>query len=71
VEIVTLQGKCPHLRIGHSFARGVCALVELGLHPKASRGAGVADEIDDGLEGPQRLAAPVLRDVTEQPMLDL
>ena len=35
------------------------------------RGACVANQVDHGLEGAQRTPAPVLRDVAEQPMLDL
>ena len=41
------------------------------LHLQTGAGGGGGDQLDDGLVADQRLAAPVLGDEREQPMLDL
>ena len=64
-------------RDGAQFGRGdldagaIPALVQLRAHAQPRRGAGVANQIDDRFELPERAAPPVRRDVTEEPMLDL
>ena len=60
-----------HFRAGDDMTRRVAPLVQLRLHPQAGRRARVADQVDDGLKGAEGTASPVLRDVTEQAMLDL
>jgi hypothetical protein len=54
----------------HHDSCRVEALVELGFDAQACIRSRVPDEVDDGLEGPQRLAAPVLGDVAEETMVD-
>ena len=52
--------------------RGVVRVgVERGFHEEASARGGRGDQIDDGLMADEGFAPPVLRDETEQPMLDL
>ena len=70
VELVPVERQGVHLGLGDRLAGGTFARVESGLDPESGRGPGVADQVDDGLEGAQRLAPPVLRDVAEQPVLD-
>jgi hypothetical protein len=59
-----------HLGIGHLDAFRVGAAVEAALDGEAGAGGGAGDQLDDHLVGQQRLAAPVLGDEGEQPMLD-
>src|SRR6476646_378594 len=60
-----------HLGLPHLDALGVGALIERALDLQAGLCRGCTDQLDDGETGGQRAAAPVLRDVTEQAMLDL
>jgi hypothetical protein len=53
------------------MTRRVAPRVQLRLHPQVSRPARVADQVDHGLKGAEGTAAPVLRDVTRQAVLDL
>jgi len=54
------------------FDRGrVVAVVELGVDLQAGAGLGRGDEVDDGLQAVQWLAAPVDGDVAEQAVFDL
>ena len=48
----------------------VGAAVEAALDGEAGAGGGAGDQLDDHLVGEQGLAAPVLGDEGEQPMLD-
>src|SRR3954469_16890362 len=59
-----------HLGIGHPDALGGGATVEAALDGEAGAGGGAGDQLDDHLVGEQGLAAPVLGDEGEQPMLD-
>ena len=68
---VRVQGEVAHLRLGDHEARLIASLIELGFDAQPGRRSGVADQLDEGLEGAKRTAAPVLRDVTEEPVLDL
>jgi len=61
----------PHVCVADDLARGISPLVELGLDAKAGRCARVPNQFDHGFPGAERLAAPVLRDVAEEAVLDL
>jgi hypothetical protein len=58
------------LVVGDADLVGVAAIVEAGVDLKTGAGRGRGDQVDDRLQAVQRLAAPVDRDVAEQPMLD-
>ena len=58
-----------HLGIGNLDALGITAGVDVASDGEASIGGG-ADQLDDDLMADERLAAPVLRNVGEQAMLD-
>ena len=64
------QRECIHLRLGHRDARRILSVVELGPDLKPGCRPRVPDAIHDGLVGRQRRAAPVRRDVAEEPVLD-
>ena len=55
-----------HLSLGGRDSSRILSLVELGFDPKSSTRSGIAYQVDDGLEGAQRLTSPVLGDVAEQ-----
>ena len=63
MEVMLAKHQLLHLRVRGHDARWVLALVELRHHQQSRRGSRVPDELDDGLECPQRLAPPVLCDV--------
>ena len=66
-----LQLKPFHLCLADLGSAGVGTGVEFRLHFQPFGRGGVGDQVDDDLMAHQRLTAPVLRDVTEEPMLDL
>jgi hypothetical protein len=66
-----VQRQALHLRLGDDAAGWMASLVQCGLHPQADRRVGVANQVDHRLKGAEGTAAPVLRDVTKQAMLDL
>ena len=68
---VRVQGEVAHLSLRDDEAGLIASLIQLGFDAQPRGGAGVADELDEGLEGAQRTPPPVLRDVAEQPVLDL
>jgi len=57
------------LLVGDLDAQWIAARVELGVDPQTRTGGGLADQLDDDLVGDQRPAAPVDRDVAEQPVV--
>ena len=65
-----LEPDSRHLRVGHGHAVGVAALID--LRPNAQTGAAVrgTDQAHDRGQIHERCAAPVHRDVREQPMFD-
>ena len=65
-----LKIKGGHLGIGHPDALGVGATVEAAPDGEAGAGSGAGDQLDDHPVGEPWLAAPVLGDEGEQPMLD-
>ena len=62
------EGEAAHFGQGHDEAGLVAA--ESRAHAETGGGAGMADQRDEGLEGAERTPTPVLRDVTEQPVLE-
>ena len=60
-----------HLGARYLDTGRVGALVEFSFDPKASSGAGVANQIDNDLKATQRFTPLILGDVAEQPMLNL
>ena len=66
-----VQREVVHLRAGDNAARRVASLVQFGFDAQTGGRAGVADQLDHRLEGAERTAAPILRDVAEEAMLDL
>ena len=55
-----------HLGILDRHALGIVVVVHVAIDFEAGAGRGGADQTDDGCEGSQRLAAPVLADEREQ-----
>src|SRR5271156_1195014 len=66
-----VQREGAHFHAGDDMTCRIAALVQLRLHPQASRRTRVTDQVDHGLKRAEGTAAPVLRDVTKQAMLDL
>ena len=71
MERIADQRDCVHLFLGHLDSRGILTGVEFGQDPEPGRRPGVPDAVDDSLICRQRGTAPVRRDVTEEPVLDL
>src|SRR3954453_3540138 len=59
-----------HVGIGNLDTLGITAGVDVASDGEASIGRGGADQLDDDLMADERLAAPVLRNVGEQAMLN-
>jgi hypothetical protein len=74
VEIVPGEmlgfGVC-HLAVGDLDAFGVGGVVKFGGDGQAGAGGGARYQVDDDFVAGQRLAAPVHRDLAEQPVFDL
>src|SRR5829696_10165967 len=68
---VRVQGEVAHLGRGDDDAGFIASLIELGVDAQPAGRTRVSDEFDEGLEGPERTPAPVLRDVAEESVLDL
>ena len=68
---VRVQGEVAHLSLGDDEAGLIATLIELGPDAQPGGRTRVADQLDEGLEGTERTPAPVLRDVAEEPVLDL
>ena len=60
-----------HFRVGDFHAFGVGVFVEFAAHGEAGFRRRRRDQFDDRRSAGQRPPTPVLRDVTEQAMLDL
>ena len=71
MECVALDVEGLHLGIADFDALLVGARVERAVDLQSGLGRCRADQFDDGEAIGQRPAAPVLGDVTEQPVLDL
>ncbi len=70
MELITFDGECREFLVGDFDACGIVPIIPLGLDAQSFGGRRVADQVDDDLPADQGTAAPVLRDVTEHPMLD-
>ena len=70
MERVALDVEEFHLGLLDPEALLVAPLVECAFDFQACLGRGAADQLDHGRTAFERLAAPVLRDVAEQPMFD-
>jgi hypothetical protein len=71
VKSVRVQGEVAHLGLGDHEAGLIASLIELGFDAQPGSRSGVADQLDEGLEGAERTPPPVLRDMAEESMLDL
>ena len=71
VKLVASDVEARHLGVADFNALLIMACVEHALDLQAGRSGGGADQLDNSEAVGERSAAPVLRDVAEQPMLDL
>jgi hypothetical protein len=71
MKLVTLDLQLSQFLLGDLLAGGIAPTIKSGAHDETTSVGGVADEVDDGLVGPQRAPAPVDRDEREQAMLHL
>src|SRR6266568_599448 len=71
MESVRLDPQRTKLSLRHLLAGRIAATIEPRAHDEAAAVAGVADEVDDRLVGPQGTTAPVDRDEREEAVLDL
>ena len=71
MELITGDVDAFHLGFAHLDALLVAAGVERALDFQAGLGGRRTDQLDHGKAIRERPAAPVLRDVAEQPVLDL
>ena len=58
-------------RVGDFHALGIFLFIQFGAHCEPGCGAGRRDQLHDGPEAAQRLAAPIEGDKGKQAMLDL
>ena len=63
-----MEYQAAHLGLRDHGPGRVLLFVRLGFDAQALCRSGTTGEIDERLEGPQRLTAPVLRDVAEKPV---
>src|SRR5258708_25094722 len=71
MELVALNVEAFHLGVADFDAFLVGSRVECALYFETGFGRGCGDQFDDGQPIRERSAAPVLRDVAEQTLLDL
>jgi hypothetical protein len=71
MKVVSIQGEVTKFHVRDLDTLWVAPLVELGLDPQSACGACVPDQVHDRLKSAERLASPVLRDVTEEAVFDL
>ena len=69
-DVVALEFDAFELGVGDFDFRGVVTGVEIGGDFQAGCGRGAANQGQQFAEGSQRLARPIHRDETEQPMFD-
>src|SRR3954465_16004915 len=71
MESVALEVESCPLPLGYLDALGIGVGVEFTADGQAGLGRGTGDQVDYGEAAGERRCAPVLRDVTEQTVLDL
>jgi len=71
VELVPFQADLREFFVGDLGSGWIGLIIEFGVHFQASCCGRGSDEINNNLEADERLAAPVLANEAEQPMLDL
>src|SRR5438046_10146717 len=71
MESVALEVESCHLPLGHLDALWIGVGVEFTADGQAGLGRGTGDHVDYGEAAGERRCAPVLRDVTEEAVLDL
>src|SRR5882672_4913051 len=71
MEVIALDLQLSQFLCRYLLAGRIAVTVESGAHDEATSVGRVADEVDDGLVGPQRASTPVDRDEPEQAVLDL
>src|SRR5258708_3409145 len=71
MKLVALDLQVSQFLLGDLLAGGIAPTVESGADDETASVGRVADEVDDGLVGPQRAPAPVDGDEREQAMLHL
>src|ERR1700754_4977254 len=71
VELVSLDVQRTEFLGRDLLAGWIAATIEPRADDETASVGGVADQVDDGLVGPQGTTAPVDRDEREQPVLDL
>ena len=71
VELVSMERQRLHLCFRCNHPSRIRSLVELGFDPKPCGRSRLAYQVDNGLKGTQRLASPILREVTKQAVLNL
>ena len=71
VELVPLERNTLHLLRRYRLARRVIVGVQLGTDRQTATRRRVANQVHHHLQAHQRPTSPVLRDVTEHPVLDL
>src|SRR5450755_3253767 len=71
MKLLFLDREAIHLLISDLSGDRVAASVQLRSNLQSRLGRRAADQVDDHLTAHQWSASPVLRDVTEHPVLDL
>ena len=71
VELVPFEADLREFLVLDLGSGGIGPVIEFGVHFQAFCGGRGGDEINNDLEADERLAAPVLANEAEQPMLDL
>src|SRR6187397_509052 len=69
VEVIAGDGDGVHLGVAHLQALGIVGVVEFAGDLQTGRGGGRGDQFDDGEAACQRVGAPCLCNMTEEPML--
>src|SRR5437868_6009627 len=71
MEASLLDRESFHLRRLDLLANRIAPTIQSSLHAQPSLRSRIADEVDHRFVGRQRPTTPVLRDVAEEPVLDL
>ena len=71
MKSVGLESYLFELFVGYGNTFGIRIGVQLGMYDQSLGSARMSNQFNDGLQGRQRLASPVLRDEREQAVFDL